>query len=127
MNRMTALQITASLAIALVVEPAIAGYSATASGTVNFVQQMASPSMGTAETFLFAISGQPALSCGSGFNYFVISPNSVPDAQTRKNLVAQLMMAKATGATVVVGYDSASAGTNSCDQGYPIVYWLEVS
>ena len=114
----------AAAAFALAAVPAGAGYNATATGTVNFIQQM-SPSMGTAESFIFAISGQPALTCGSGFHYFIVSPNSITDPQTRKNMLAILMLAKGTGASIVVGYDSATAPGNSCDQGYPVVYWLE--
>jgi hypothetical protein len=114
----------AILACTIAAGTASAGYNATATGTVNFIQQM-SPSMGTAETFLFAISGQPTVTCGSGFHYFIVSPNSITDPQTRKNMLAILMLAKGTAATVVVGYDSATAPGNSCDQGYPVVYWLE--
>jgi len=127
MNRLSALRISVSLLVALVTMPAFAGYNATVHGTVNYIQQMStSLPPNTSETLIFALSGQPALSCGSGFNAFIISPASVTDAQTRKNMIALLMLAKSTGAQIYIGYDSASAPGNSCDQGYPIVYWLEV-
>jgi len=115
-----------TLVAAGLVLPARAGYNATVTGTVTFVQQMStSLTAYSPETVVFALSTQPTLSCGSGFNNFIISPNSVTDAQTRRNLVVLLLMAKSTGGQVVVGYDTGSAPGNSCDQGYPIVYWIQ--
>jgi hypothetical protein len=99
-----------------------ATYNATAVGTVGYLQQ-SSPSVGaTPETFIFTISPQPSVSCG-GFNYFIISPNSVTDAQTRKNMIALLLTAKASGSQVEVAYDSTGG---FCDQGMIGVYYITV-
>ena len=124
-KKATVLWLTTFAAVGFVL-PASAGYNATVTGTVVSVQQM-STSMATftPETVVFALSTQPALSCGSGFSMFIISPNSVTDAPTRRNFLALLLMAKSTGGQVEVGYDSASSPGNSCDQGYPIVYWIQ--
>jgi hypothetical protein len=99
-----------------------ATYNATAVGTIGFLQQ-SSPSVGaTPETFIFTISPQPTVSCG-GFNYFIVSPNSVTDAQTRKNMIALLLTAKASGSQVEVAYDSTGG---FCDQGMIAVYYITV-
>jgi hypothetical protein len=97
-------------------------YGFTLMGTVHIVQQNSTLQAGSPETILFSVDGQPTpLHCG---NYFVISPNSITDAQTRKNLVALLMMAKSTGNQIEVAYDSQS-GT-PCDQGMTPVYFIEL-
>jgi|HubBroStandDraft_6_1064221.scaffolds.fasta_scaffold1051838_2 hypothetical protein len=126
MNRTTALRVAASFALALLIGPVSAGYNSTVTGTLNFIQQMSTTMSYSPETVVFALTNQPTFSCGSGFSYFIISPNSVTDAQTRKNMMGLLMMAKSTGAQVIVGYDKASVQGGSCDQGYAMVYWLEV-
>lgn len=73
-----------------------------------------------AETLAFTITGQPTVSCAE-FQYFVISPNTVTDAQTRKNLVALVLEAKATGGRIEVAYDSTGG---FCDQGMIGVYYI---
>ncbi|HEX5208002.1 MAG TPA: hypothetical protein VFW10_09460 [Steroidobacteraceae bacterium] len=110
----------AAIACLLVSLPAGATYNATATGTVAYVQQD-SPAMGYApETFTFTITNQPSVACGA-FHYFIISPNSIPDAQTRKNMVALVVEAKATGGQVEVAYDSTGG---YCDQGMIGVYYI---
>jgi hypothetical protein len=102
---------------------AYATYNATVVGTVVTVQQMSTSLQYTPETFTFTISTQPTVACGSGFNYFVVSPATVTDAQTRKNFLAMLLTAKAAGASVQVAYDSTGG---FCDQGMTAVYYLVV-
>jgi hypothetical protein len=103
--------------------PTHAAYNSTAIGTVVTLQQNAAPVsyITVAETFNFTISGQPNISCGgTAIRQFAVSPNSVPDAQTRKNMLALLMFAKATGGQVEIAYDN----TPSCDQGMLQVYYI---
>jgi hypothetical protein len=117
--RILAAGVVGSLAMAA---PVHATYNASATGTVGIIQQMG-PSLGfTAETVIFTLSSQPSSTpCGSA--YFVISPNTVPDAAMRKNYLAMILQAKATGGTLQVGYDS---GSGFCDQTYMGIYWLEM-
>lgn len=85
----------------------------TVDGTVTSVSQP----VGTfsANTIAFSITNQPPNSCQvGGYLSFAISPTSVPELEMRKNMLAILMMAKATGAEVRIGYDNAGA---RCDQG----------
>jgi len=99
-----------------------AAYNSTATGTVVTIQQNSAPvsSVTVAETFNFTISAQPNVSCGNASRQFAVSPNSVPDTQTRKNMLALLMFAKATGGQVEVAYDD----TPTCDQGMLQVYYI---
>lgn len=80
-------------------EPACATYNATVAGTITIVQQD-SGVLFTPETKIFQLSTQPTGGCA--MRYFAISPATVPDAQTRKDLVATILAAKATGATLEV-------------------------
>jgi len=119
MNKVCATLFTV-LTICVASMPTHATYNATVIGTLSFVQQMG-PNVGyTAETISFQLSNQPSVACGS-FQNFVISPTSVPDAQTRKNMLAILITAKASDAQVQVAYDSTGG---YCDQGMPAVYYL---
>jgi hypothetical protein len=102
---------------------AFATYNATAAGTVNFITQMGPGLQYSAETFVFQISNQPATTCSSGYSQFLISPGSIPDAQTRRNMLAVLMQAKASGARVQVAYDNTNG---YCDQGSPAVYYISL-
>lgn len=106
---------------ALVSQQAIAVYNATVTGNIVFIQQDG-PNVGyAAETINFRLDNQPTVNCGSGFQQFSISSGTVSDAQTRKNMLSMLMMAKATASQVTVGYD----GTGGfCDQGMPGVYYI---
>lgn len=79
------------------------------------------PALGyAAETFSFTITNQPSVSCGA-FQYFTISPNSIPDAQTRKNMLALVLEAKATGGQIELAYDRAGG---FCHQGMTAVYYV---
>src|SRR5690348_10763464 len=91
-----------AVSLALVVSiPAHATYNATATGSVSVVQQMSTSLPYSPETVIFQLAtGQPSACPGSGGTYFVISPNSMTDAQTRKNTLAMLLMARATGASI---------------------------
>jgi len=89
---------------------------------VQLVEQDSPLYSGAAETFAFNLANQSALPCGS---YFVISPSTIADAQTRKNLVALVLMAKASGSALRVGYDS-NAITTPCDLGMTPVYFLSL-
>ena len=110
----------AAIACLLVSLPAGATYNATATGTVVYVMQDA-PSMGyVPETFSFTITNQPSVSCAT-FQYFTISPNSITDAQTRKNMIALVLEAKATGGQIEVAYDNTGG---FCDQHMIGVYYI---
>jgi hypothetical protein len=100
--------------------PALATYNATVIGTINFVQQD-SGVLFSPETTLFQLSTQPTVACP--LHYFGISPATVPDANTRRNMVAAILTAKATGATVEVAYDSTGA---FCDQQTVAVYYFVI-
>lgn len=103
--------------------PAGATYNATITGTVQYVQQIG-PGIGyTPETFTFRLNNQPTIACTSGFQQFIVSPGSINDAQTRKNMLAVLLTAKASGASVTVAYDDAGG---YCDQGMPAIYYVTV-
>ena len=119
MRKMILLLLTVLAAVGLWA-PALATYNATVSGTINIVQQDAGV-LNTPETTIFQLSTQPTVACP--LHYFAISPATVPDAQTRKDLVAAILTAKASGATLEVGYDSTGA---YCDQGMVGVYWIEI-
>jgi hypothetical protein len=93
---------------------------AVATGTVVNLQQTSTSYGYSPETIAFTLSTQPAALCG-GFGNFIIAPTSVPDAQTRKNYLAMLLTAKATGIQLQVQYDSSGG---FCDQGMTAVYYI---
>ena len=99
-----------------------ATYNATATGTVAIITQMGVVNGMAAETIAFTISPMPAAVPGAQFQQFVISPNSVPDPQTRRNMVALLLSAKATGTPVEVAYDNLGG---FLDQQLIGVYFIE--
>jgi hypothetical protein len=107
----------------LISASAFATYNATAVGTVKFITQMGPGLQYAPETFVFQITNQPATTCSSGYAQFLVSPASIPDPQTRRNMLAILVAAKASGAEVQVAYDSANG---YCDQGSPAVYYLSL-
>jgi hypothetical protein len=111
-----------SLTIGLTSVPAAAVYNATVQGTITWIDQVGLSVGYAAETVRFVLDNQPNINCG-GWNNFVISPTSIADAQSRKNMFAILLAAKATGAPVLVAYDSNGTG---CDQGMPVVYYLRM-
>lgn len=83
----------------------------TASGTViNLV--LDSTAGGQApEVVSFQVTNMPNTGCPNGA-WFFFAPTSVTDAQTRKDMLATLLAAKLTGATVNIVYSSTV-----CDAG----------
>jgi hypothetical protein len=73
------------------------------------------------ETIAITFTNQPAVSC-SGYQEFVISAGTVPDAQMRNNMYALLLMAKATGVSVTVAYESTP--NTFCESGRAGIYYL---
>jgi len=112
------LRATLAVALLALTLPARAPYNATVTGTATFVQQMSTSLWFTTESTAFGLSNQPNINCG-GYQQFIITPSTVTDAQTRRNRIAILLAAKATGAQISVGYDSTGA---FCDQGMAAVY-----
>jgi hypothetical protein len=88
-----------------------ATYNATVIGTIASLTQFGTALQFSPETAMFDPSNQPIL----------FSPNSITDAQTRRNMLAILLHAKATGGKVEIAHDNT--GTY-CDQGYPAVYYI---
>jgi hypothetical protein len=102
---------------------ASAGYNTVATGTVTLIQQGTAAVGYTAGTFAFQVSGQPTVAgCGGRGGYFIVSSNSIPDAQTRANMLAILLMAYSTGTQVGVAYDNTAG---FCDQTGIGVYFLD--
>jgi hypothetical protein len=120
----TRVLIAAALLAATISVPSGATYNASADGTITYLTQMG-PSVGfTTGTVVFTIAGQPPNTCQvNGYQQFLISPASVPDVQSRNNMFAILVTAKATGAQVRVAYDNAGG---FCDQNSLAVYWLSL-
>jgi hypothetical protein len=78
------------------------------------------------ETTLFQINSLPAATGCAGANngWFAFSPTTITDAQTRKNFVAYLIVAKTVGTSVLVVYDDAGG---HCDPfGYPAPFQIEI-
>jgi len=64
---------------------------------------------------------QPATGCPlSGNGFFMFSPGSIADAQTRKNLLATLFSAQASGSTLAVVYDNTGRFCDPFGYAYPI-------
>lgn len=103
--------------------PADAVSYATVTGHVLWVMQIGQNLGYVAETYAFKLDAQPTINCPSGFQEFTVSPTTIADAQTRKNMLAIIMTAKATDAQVTVEYDSSGG---FCDQGRPAVYYVLV-
>src|SRR6185369_6764144 len=96
------------------------GIAGTADSTLTYVSQMGAT--GNAETVVFALASGPAINC-AGYQEFVISPGTVPDAQSRKNMFALLLTAKATGAAIRISFSNAD-GSGFCESGRAGVYWI---
>jgi hypothetical protein len=102
---------------------ASAGYTTIATGTVTLIQQETAAQGWTAGTFKFQISGQPTVSpCGAFGGWFSVSSNTIPDAQTRTNMLAMLLAAYTAGTQVGVAYDNTGG---FCDQLSIGVYFLD--
>ena len=81
--------------------------------------ELSTPKSPGVETILFQLSNPPpATGCALPANgWFAFSATTVTDAQARRDLLATLLTAKATGGSVLVVYDDAGA---NCDPfGYP--------
>jgi hypothetical protein len=98
--------------------PSMAG-QATFTSTVDGITPFGSGAQ--TETVAITFANQPTVSC-SGYQEFVISPGTVPDAQTRNNMYALLLMAKATGISVSVAYEGTPNA--SCESGRAGIYYL---
>jgi len=71
-----------------------------------------------AGTLLFALSSQPTTGCSNN-NYFEVSPSTVTDPESRRNIYATLLTARATGIQVAVSFDTGAF----CDtMGFPAIY-----
>lgn len=100
--------------------PAGAVWNAETTGTVEWVGMYA-PDALAAQTVIFRLSNQPTTTCAAN-DAFAMSPTTITDAQTLKNMVALVMAAKASGAPIKVAHDSGSA----CDpSGRPRVYFVQ--
>jgi hypothetical protein len=103
--------------------PVRAVNNAVAIGTVDLLQLNSTSAGGSPETVMFTLSEMPtAVWCGP-FHRFAVSPVSVTDGQTRKNMVATLLAAKAAGQRLQVAFDNTGA---FCDQGYMGIYYIAV-
>jgi len=80
-----------------------ATYNATVIGTVSTISQFGTALQFDPETVVFDLANQPTTACPQG-SHFILSPNSVTDAQTRKNMLAILLHAKATGTQVEIAH-----------------------
>ena len=111
-----------ALLIATAIWPlsAHATYNATVIGTITTITQFGTALQFGPETVVFDLANQPTIACPQGA-HFLFSPATITDAQTRKNMLAILLHAKATGSQVEVAYDNTGG---YCDQGYPAVYYI---
>jgi hypothetical protein len=118
-------QVALSAVAALATLPASATYNATITGHIVSVQPLTPGAEYTGAAFAFTLDSGPATGCvPGGWHQFIISSASVPDTETRKNLIAVVMAAKAEDSSVVVGYDNAGG---FCDQGSYGVYYISAS
>jgi hypothetical protein len=104
--------------------PSAHAAQADATGYVVMITQLSAAAGYTAETVEFRLDNQPSVAgCTPWTTTFSISPNTIPDAQTRKNMLALLLTAKTQGTAVEVRYDNAGS---FCDGGAIGVYYIEV-
>jgi hypothetical protein len=109
--------------------PDLAQAFQTLSGTLGSLVVSSTATNGP-ETISFKLNlpagvAQPATGCPvSGNGFFLFSPGSVPDAQTRKNLIATLFSAQASGSTLVVIYDNTGKFCDPSGYAYPIALEL---
>lgn len=94
---------------------ALAQYS-TATGTVINLVVSSTAGSPQPEEISFQVTNMPNTGCTNG-GWFFIAPSAVADAQTRKNLLATLFVAKTTGASVNVVYSNTFCDSGS---GYAI-------
>jgi hypothetical protein len=112
---------------ALVILAALAAQSAANAATAVVTGTIVTLSVTSPEWVVFNMSDQPpaaSTGCSAPAAYFAFSPTSITDANSRRDLLALLMMAKAAGMTVLVSYDNAGA---NCDaSGYPSIYTIMI-
>jgi hypothetical protein len=63
-----------------------------------------------AGTFIFQLANQPTTGCSNNGN-FEVSPTTVADAESRRNIFATLLSAKLPGTPVAVVYDTGAFAT----------------
>lgn len=95
------------LATALWSTNAFGVYNANTSGIVTMVITYTD-----SDQILFRLENQPSSHPACNANYFSV-PAETP-ADRRKAMLARLLLAKATGETINVGFD----GTGACSSGY---------
>jgi hypothetical protein len=102
---------------------ASAAYTTIATGTVTKIEQFTAAAGYTTGTFAFQVTGQPNVTaCGARGGFFIVSSNSIPDAQTRTNMLAMLLAAYSSGTQVGVAYDNTGG---FCDQTGIGVFFLD--
>jgi hypothetical protein len=119
--------VAASIAttIGLMGLPGLAEAFQTLTGTLGSLV-VSSTATGGPENISFKLNlpagvSQPATGCPlSGNGFFMFSPNSIADAQTRKNLLATLFSAQASGSTLNVVYDNTGKFCDPFGYAYPI-------
>lgn len=98
---------------------ALVAASATAFGTYNANLSGIVTAVATytdSDHVLFRLDNQPASHPACNANYFVIPAETPSDR--RKAILSRLLLAKATGEPITVGYD----GTGACSSGYIQAY-----
>jgi hypothetical protein len=118
--RTSVFRVLVAASCALCAVPAAAVWNAETTGTVVWVGMYA-PDAAAAQTVLFRLSNQPTTGCAAN-DAFSVSPATITDAQTLKNMVALVMAAKASGAPIMVAHDSGSVCEPS---GRPRVYFVQ--
>jgi len=98
-----------------------ATYNDAVVSTLASVQQMSTTLWFGPETFVFTLDNPPNTTWCGPYHSFAISPATISDAQTRKNMVAILLTAKASGGRVQVAFDNTGG---FCDQGFMGVYYV---
>ena len=98
-----------------------ATYNAAATGQVLAIQQNGAGMGSTPGNFSFTLNTQPSVTCSSGYPRFSVSSSTIADAETRRNIYALVMAAKAGGSTITVGYDNLGG---FCDNGMLGVHWV---
>jgi hypothetical protein len=110
-----------AVACSLWLTTAWATWNAETTGSVEWVGMYA-PDAAGAQAVLFRLSNQPTTGCAAN-DAFSLSPASISDPQTLKNMVALVLAAKASGQPILVAHDSGAA----CDAttSRPRVYFVQ--
>jgi hypothetical protein len=94
-----------------------------ATGTVTGVNVNSSTTTGSTESVIFSMNNVPSAAttgCPSTVAGFAFSSSSVPDANTRRDLLAILLAAKAAGLSISVAYDTGGAFCDSSGFAAPL-------